>query len=171
MERDEEKTGRFSCDSVDLIVRINQTGHIIHGQQDFCVSLFLVVSTLQSWQQTPWAHSAPAFRVQLLALQQGLVHSYTYRVAERRVMSPGKNIQGKYILHHSRDTTHTHLFFSTVTFFSILQVTIATALASIHGSSVWQVKETLPSSRAQVALQLLLVTSIKHTWKGMPVPR
>lgn len=34
------------------------------------------ISTLQLWQQTPCAHSASAFRVQFLALQQGLVHSY-----------------------------------------------------------------------------------------------
>lgn len=32
--------------------------------------------TLHWWQQLPWAHSAPSFRVQLLALQQGLLHSW-----------------------------------------------------------------------------------------------
>lgn len=32
--------------------------------------------TLQRWQQAPWAHSAPPFRVQLEALQQGLLHSW-----------------------------------------------------------------------------------------------
>lgn len=73
-------------------------------------------------------------------------------------------------LQHSRDTIDTDLFFSTVTFFSILQVTIATALPSVHGSSVWQVEETLPTPRTQVALQLLQVTVIKHTWKWMPGP-
>lgn len=48
-----------------------------------------IVNTLQLSQQMPWAHSAPAFRVQLLALQQGLVHSYT----KEWVVSPGKNLQ------------------------------------------------------------------------------
>ena len=119
-------------------------------------------STLQLWQQTPWAHSAPAFRVQLLALQQGLVHSYR----QSGFMSPGKHTQGKYILQHSRDTTH--LFFSAVTFFSVLQVTVAAALPSVHGPGVRHVEETLPSSRAQVALQLPLVTTIEPTWKWMP---
>lgn len=32
--------------------------------------------TLHWWQQLPWAHSAPSFREQLLALQQGLSHSW-----------------------------------------------------------------------------------------------
>lgn len=36
--------------------------------------------TLQFSQQTPWAHSAPAFSVQLLALQHGLEHSYNTRL-------------------------------------------------------------------------------------------
>lgn len=37
--------------------------------------VFVCKCTLQLSQQTPWAHSAPAFKVQLLALQHGLVHS------------------------------------------------------------------------------------------------
>lgn len=86
---------------------------------------------------------------------------------KQRVMSPGRDIREKYILQNSRDTTH--LFLSTVTFFSILQVTVAAALPPIHGSGIWQVEETLPSSRAQVALQLLQVTGIEHTGKWMPV--
>lgn len=32
--------------------------------------------TLHWWQQLPWAHSAPSFREQVLALQQGLLHSW-----------------------------------------------------------------------------------------------
>lgn len=32
--------------------------------------------TLHWWQQLPWAHSAPSFREQVLASQQGLLHSW-----------------------------------------------------------------------------------------------
>lgn len=64
--------------------------------------------------------------------------------------------------------TPTDLFFSAVTFLSILQVTVAAALPSIHCPGVWQVEETLPSPRPQVVLQLLQVTAIKNTWKWMP---
>lgn len=125
-------------------------------------------STLQFSQQTPWAHSAPAFRVQLLALQQGLVHSYTTHTPESRAVSLGQNIKGEYTLQQRRDTTHTDLFFSTVAFLSLLQVTVAAALPSVHDSGVRHVEETLSSSRAQVALQLLQVTVVKHAWKWVP---
>lgn len=89
---------------------------------------------------------------------------------ERRVMSSGKKYM-KDINCNIQDTQHTDLFLSTVTFFSILQVTIAAARPSIDGSGVWQVEETLPSSRVQVALQLLQVTTIKRAWKRMPGSR
>lgn len=38
--------------------------------------------TLHSWQQTPCAHSAPIFSVQLLALQHGLEHSFVVKETE-----------------------------------------------------------------------------------------
>lgn len=139
--------------------------HYSRGIGFFCFHLFIWlldshVSTLQLWQQTPWAHSAPAFRVQLLALQQGLVHSCTE--SESWVLAKCY----KYTLMYQH--THTDLFLSTITFLSVLQVTIAAALPSNHGFCVWQIKETLPSSRRQVALQFLLVAIIEHTWKWVP---
>lgn len=59
------------------------------------------------------------------------------------------------------------LFFSAVTFLAFFQVAIATALPSVHHSGVWHIEETLPTSRAQVALQLLPVALVKHPWKRM----
>lgn len=125
-------------------------GHIFHG---ICPQL---ICTLQSWQQTPWAHSAPAFRVQLLALQQGLVHSCNTGWAKWGHMQAGKSPNWE----RNKD-----LFFSAVTLLAFFQVAIATALPSVHHSGVWQIEETLPASRAQVALQLLPVALIKHPWK------
>ena len=152
-QREKKRKGKFRREKTEM------------KRHYFCGSLWLDDSTLQFSQQTPWAHSAPAFRVQLLALQQGLVHSYTTPVS--RAVSLGQNIKGEYALQQRRDTTQ-HLFFPTVAFLSFLQVTVAAALPSIHGSGVWHVEETLSSSRAQVALQLLQVTVVKHTRKWVP---
>lgn len=63
-------------------------------------------------------------------------------------------------MRHDKD-----LFFAAVAFLAFLQVTIAAALASVHHSSVWQVEETLPASRGQVAPQLFQVAVVKHAWK------
>lgn len=97
-----------------------------------------------------------------MALQQRLVHSCKESVESAVQKHAGEihtaNIQG----------APTHLFFSTVTFFSILQVTVAAALPPIHGSGVRQVEETLPSPRVQVALKLLQVATVENTRKWMP---
>lgn len=72
---------------------------------------------------------------------------------------------GKYAGESPSQRHDKDLFFSAVTFLAFFQVAIATALPSVHRSGVWQVEETLPTSRAQVAPQLLQVAVIKHTWK------
>lgn len=83
-----------------------------------------------------------------------------------RVMKPGKTIKRK--TRSAYTETPTDLFFSTVAFFSVFQVTVTAAMPSIHCPGVGQVKETLSSSRAQVALQLLHVAIIKDSRKRMP---
>jgi len=65
-------------------------------------------------------------------------------------------------------TPATHLFLSAVAFLSVLQVAVAAALPPVHGAGVGQVEETLPSSGAQVAVQLLQVAAVEHAWKRMP---
>lgn len=72
---------------------------------------------------------------------------------------------GKYAGKNPWERHDKDLFFTAVTFLAFLQVTIAAALASVHHSSVWQVEETLPASRGQVASQLFQVAVVKHTWK------
>lgn len=60
-----------------------------------------------------------------------------------------------------------NLLIATVTFLSVLQVAIATALPAVHDSGVGHVEETLPTSRPQVALQLPQVAVIEHTREWM----
>lgn len=76
---------------------------------------------------------------------------------------------GKYAGKNPSERHNKDLFFSAVTFLAFFQVAIATALPSVHDSGVWQVEETLPTSRSQVAPQLLQVAVIKHAWKRVTV--
>lgn len=60
------------------------------------------------------------------------------------------------------------LYFSTITLFSFLQVSVSTTLAPVHELGVWRVEQTLPPAGAQVAFQLLLIAGVEDTREWSP---
>lgn len=60
------------------------------------------------------------------------------------------------------------LYFSTITLFSFLQVSVSTTLAPVHELGVRRVEQTLPPAGAQVAFQLLLIAGVEDTREWSP---
>lgn len=85
--------------------------------------------TLQPSQQTPWAHCASCFRVQLLAWQQSFVHSCRRMNTHTQTHKPPlcfaaeahhcvtlyphtQSLSTSRVIHSDPKTTHTHTFLS-----------------------------------------------------------
>lgn len=60
------------------------------------------------------------------------------------------------------------LHFPTITLFSFLQVSVSTALASVHDAGVGRVEQALPPTEAQVVLQLFLIAGVEDARKRIP---
>lgn len=88
------------------------------------------------------------------------------RAAEPTGMSPDKWCTDTDVQNAARRSKG-NLLVATVTFLSVLQVAIATALPAVHDSGVGHVEETLSPSRPQVAPQLPQVAVVKHPREWM----
>lgn len=126
--------------------------------------------TLHSWQQTPCAHSAPIFSVQLLALQQGLEHSFVVKETETENVSvkdePGQQ-RGRKRDRGNNETlswppllhNHTLLLPPGIRFHSAGPRTWAWC---------WEGWTNTSPAGAQVAFQLLLIAGVEDTREWSP---
>ncbi len=60
------------------------------------------------------------------------------------------------------------LYFSTITLFSFLQVSVSTALAPVNDPGVGRIEQALPPTGAQVALQLFLIAGVEDARERIP---